>query len=109
MPNQTPEQKAREIIDARLHDAGLVVLSKDERAMTELKLGPHRSGAIAAATKRAIQSVALVRRNLIDKGMIWSPGHGNTAFTVPMFDEFMRRAMPGDGWGVKKVFVDIDE
>ena len=34
---------------------------------------------------------------LIKKGMIYSPEHGDTAFTVPMFDEFMRRSMPGGG------------
>jgi hypothetical protein len=28
--------------------------------------------------------------------MIWSPNHGDTAFTVPMFDAFMKRIMPGD-------------
>ena len=31
-------------------------------------------------------------------GMIWSPNHGDTAFTVPMFDQFMKRIMPGDDW-----------
>jgi hypothetical protein len=30
--------------------------------------------------------------------MIWSPQHGDTAFTVPLFDEFMRRILPGDAW-----------
>jgi hypothetical protein len=30
--------------------------------------------------------------------MIWIPNHGDTAFTVPLFDEFMRRTMPGDAW-----------
>jgi len=30
--------------------------------------------------------------------MIWSPNHGDTAFTVPMFDQFMKRIMPGDDW-----------
>jgi hypothetical protein len=35
-----------------------------------------------------------MRNNLIHKGMIFSPAHGITAFTVPLFDEFMRRAMP---------------
>jgi hypothetical protein len=30
--------------------------------------------------------------------MIWSPTHGDTAFTVPLFDEFMHRVMPGDEW-----------
>jgi hypothetical protein len=31
---------------------------------------------------------------LIEKGMIYSPAHGDTAFTVPLFDEFVHRAMP---------------
>ena len=39
-----------------------------------------------------------LRQSLITKGMIWSPNHGDTAFTVPLFDEFMRRIMPGDDW-----------
>jgi hypothetical protein len=30
--------------------------------------------------------------------MVWSPNHGDTAFTVPMFDEFMKRIMPGSDW-----------
>jgi hypothetical protein len=30
--------------------------------------------------------------------MVWSPSHGDTAFTVPMFDQFMRRIMPGEDW-----------
>jgi hypothetical protein len=30
--------------------------------------------------------------------MIWSKSHGDTAFTVPLFDAFMVRIMPGDEW-----------
>lgn len=68
------------------------------RAMAELGPGPHRSGYIAGTLKRAVQSVAPVRAQLIKKGMVWSPSHGDTAFTVPLFDRFMRRVMPGDDW-----------
>ena len=68
------------------------------RAMAELGPGPHRSGQIAVKLKRQITSLAPVRSQLIAKGMIWSPSHGDTAFTVPLFDEFMRRIMPGDDW-----------
>ncbi len=68
------------------------------RAMAELGAGPHRSGDIARELDREVQSVAMTRNNLIKKGMIWSPRHGDTAFTVPMFDEFMQRTMPGDEW-----------
>ncbi len=39
-------------------------------------------------------SLAPVRANLIKKGMVYSPSHGEMAFTVPLFDDFMRRAMP---------------
>ena len=68
------------------------------RAMAELGPGPHRSGDIAAELDRVVSSLGPVRSQLIVKGMIWSPNHGDTAFTVPLFDEFMRRIMPGDDW-----------
>ena len=64
------------------------------RAMAELGPGPHRSGDIARALDRKVTTVAPVRNSLIAKGMIYSPGHGDTAFTVPLFDGFMRRAIP---------------
>lgn len=64
------------------------------RAMAELGAGPHRSGAIAEALGRAVESTGPLRSGLIKKGMVWSPAHGETAFTVPLFDEFMRRAIP---------------
>ena len=68
------------------------------RATAQLGPGPHRSGDIAAVLKRQVSALAPTRSQLIGKGMIWSPSHGNTAFTVPMFDEFMIRIMPGDDW-----------
>ena len=68
------------------------------RAMAELGPGPHRSGDIARVLAKEVQSVAPTRSKLIKKGMVWSPSHGDTAFTVPVFDEFMRRIMPGDDW-----------
>jgi hypothetical protein len=63
------------------------------RAMAELGPGPHRSGDIAAQLQKSVTSVAPVRSELIVKGMIYSPAHGNTAFTVPLFDGFMKRIM----------------
>lgn len=68
------------------------------RAMAELGLGPHRSGSIAEVLERGVTSLAPVRSQLIAKGMIWSPSHGDTTFTVPLFDGFMQRIMPGDDW-----------
>ena len=64
------------------------------RAMSELGPGPHRSGEIAAMMGKQVSAVAPFRAQLIGKGMIWSPGYGDTAFTVPLFDEFMKRTMP---------------
>jgi len=68
------------------------------RAMAELGPGPHRSGDISDQLNREVTSLGPTRSQLIAKGMIWSPSHGDTAFTVPLFDEFMRRIMPGDDW-----------
>lgn len=68
------------------------------RAMADLGAGPHRSGDIAERLDRNVSSLAPTRSNLIAKGMIWSPSHGDTAFTVPLFDEFMKRIMPGSDW-----------
>lgn len=64
------------------------------RAMAELGPGPHRSGDIAGCLGVKVESVAPRRSGLIIKGMIFSPAHGDTAFTVPLFDEYLRRAMP---------------
>ncbi len=68
------------------------------RAMAELGPGPHRSGDIADVLGRNVTSLGPTRGQLIAKGMIWSPNHGDTAFTVPLFDAFMRRIMPGTDW-----------
>jgi hypothetical protein len=68
------------------------------RFMAELGPGPHRSGDIATAMGKQSNSLGPVRSSLISKGMVWSPSHGDTAFTVPLFDEFMKRIMPGDAW-----------
>lgn len=68
------------------------------RAMAELGPGPHRSGDIAELLNRKVTSLGPTRSQLIAKGMVWSPSHGDTAFTVPLFDQFMRRIMPGNDW-----------
>jgi hypothetical protein len=64
------------------------------RGMADLGPGPHRSGDIANRLGRQVSTVAPVRNTLIAKGMLYSPAHGDTAFTVPLFDGFMRRIMP---------------
>jgi hypothetical protein len=100
--------RARDVIDA--HNNAITVLDqsffkvrfdrctpsekKYMRALAEFGSGPHRSGDIAAVLKVKTTSVAPTRSNLIKKGMIYSPSHGDTEFTVPLFDQYMKRAMP---------------
>jgi hypothetical protein len=64
------------------------------RAMAELGPSAHRSGDIAEMLGMRVQSAGPLRSGLIRKGMIYSPAHGDTAFTVPLFDQFMKRTMP---------------
>ncbi len=68
------------------------------RAMAALGPGPHRSGDIADSLSRKASQLAPTRYALIRKGMVWSPSHGDTTFTAPLFDQFMMRIMPGDDW-----------
>lgn len=71
------------------------------RAMAELGPGPHRSGDIATLLNVKVTAAAPLRSGLIAKGMIYSPQHGDTAFTVPMFDAFMKRTIPEWTAGVR--------
>lgn len=64
------------------------------RAMAELKRGPHQSAAVAKVLGKKSQQVAVAREALIRKALIYSPKRGSVDFTVPMFDAFMRRAIP---------------
>jgi len=64
------------------------------RALAELGATPQRSGDIAAKLGKTVDQVAALRAKLIGKGMIYSPAHGDTAFTVPLFEEFLMREIP---------------
>lgn len=64
------------------------------RAMAELGTDPQRSADIAEVLGKNISSLGPVRDKLIKKGMIYSPNHGEMAFTVPLFNEFMHRIIP---------------
>lgn len=64
------------------------------RAMADLGSGAQRTGDIADKLCVKVTSLGPVRAKLIRKGMIYSPAHGDMAFTVPLFDEFMMRAIP---------------
>jgi len=63
-------------------------------ALAEMGAGNQRSGGIAERLGVKVQTIAPLRSSLIKKGMIYSPAHGDTAFTVPFFDHFMLRTMP---------------
>lgn len=64
------------------------------RAMAQLGPGPYKTGDVADVLGIKVTSMGPRRAKLIRKGMIYSPQHGEMAFTVPLFDEFMLRAMP---------------
>jgi hypothetical protein len=64
------------------------------RAMAELGAGPYRTADVADMLGAKMTSVGPFRATLIKKGMIYSPSHGDMAFTVPLFNEFMKRAIP---------------
>jgi GTPase SAR1 family protein len=68
------------------------------RALADLGEGAKRSGDVADRLGLKVTSIGPTRSKLITKGMIYSPQHGETAFTVPLFDEYMRRVMPGEDW-----------
>lgn len=64
------------------------------RAMAELGAGPYKMGDVADVMGLKVGSLSPRRAKLINKGMIYSPQHGEIDFTVPLFDDFMRRTIP---------------
>lgn len=67
------------------------------RAMAELGPGPSKTSAIADMLNSKVTALGPVRASLIKKGMVYSPTFGDMAFTVPLFGEFMKRAIPDLG------------
>lgn len=61
------------------------------RAMAELGPKAQRAKDVAALLDRTSESVGPIRARLIEKGLLYTPGRGLAAFTVPQFDRFMRR------------------
>lgn len=60
-------------------------------AMARLGNGPYRSSDVADALNESAQSLGPRRAQIISKGMIYSPSHGDVAFTVPMFNNYLIR------------------
>ncbi len=65
------------------------------RAMAELGPGPVRSSAVAELLGKDRRSVGPVRDILMKRALCYSPNWGEIAFTVPLFDQYMKRAIPG--------------
>ena len=67
---------------------------KDNRGYLALLVrGPHRSGEIAEKLNDSVRTVEPVRSSRISTGMIYSPARGETGFTVPLYDQYLRRMM----------------
>lgn len=64
------------------------------RMMAELGEGPYKVGDIANELNVKMSTLSPTRANLMKKGMIYSPTYGYIAFTVPLFDQFMKRIVP---------------
>lgn len=62
------------------------------RAMAALGKGPYNSGAVAAKLAKKATQVGPHRDALIRRGLIYSRRYGEIDFTVPMFDEYIRRS-----------------
>ena len=63
------------------------------KAMVALGSGPYQTGQIAEQFGQRVTQLGPIRAGLIKKGMIYSPAHGSMAFTVPLFDEYVRRVV----------------
>lgn len=64
------------------------------RAMAELGAEPQPAKDVARLMGRTSEQLGPTRSRLIEKGLLYTPGYGLAAFTVPQFDRYMRRAHP---------------
>ena len=64
-------------------------------AMTECGQSPYRSTDVAKQLQKSTSSLGPRREGAIDKGVIYSPAHGDIAFTAPMFEKFIERSKKG--------------
>ncbi len=96
-------ERAARRLDENFYKPGFDRLSSAEkrflRAMAYLGTGPQRTGKIAKLLSIKIHGLGPTRANLMHKGMIYSPSHGNLEFTAPLFDKFIRRSVPMFGGG----------
>lgn len=89
------EQKTLKRLDEGFFKVRFDRLTLKEReyviAMARLGNGPYRSSDVAEALGETSQSLGPRRAQIISKGMIYSPAHGDIAFTVPMFNDYLMR------------------
>jgi hypothetical protein len=64
-------------------------------AMAELGPDPHGATVVAGRIGRTAEQAGPIRSRLIDKGLLFTPGRGYAAFTVPQFDRYMLRGHAG--------------
>ena len=92
-------ESARPLVESKLDESFFRVRAERTsqlelqylRHMAELGPGPHTTGAVAELMRRTSEQLGPTRARLIDKGLLYTPGYGSTAFTVPQFDRYMRR------------------
>lgn len=89
---------AQEALDASLYEVRVQRATPAERrymrAMAELGGGPYRSGTVAGKLGQSSAALSQLRDRLIGKGLIYATeDYGHIEFSVPRFDEFMRRYM----------------
>lgn len=93
-------RRAREAVEAKLDGSFFRVRAERTtdlelrymRAMAELGGEPQQAKAVAELLGKTSQEMGPTRSRLIEKGLLYTPGHGLAAFTVPQFDRFMRRS-----------------
>jgi hypothetical protein len=91
--------RAGEALDRGLYEVRIQRATLKERrylrAMAELGAGPYKAGAVAKAMGTTTTTLSTIRQKLLDRGLIYATeDYGYVDYTVPRFDEFMRRNMP---------------
>jgi AAA ATPase domain len=88
--------EARRELDAGFFRVRLDRVNDSERnylrAMASLGSSPYASGDVAKALHKTTSQVATSREGLIRRGLCFSRRYGEIEFTVPMFDDYLRRA-----------------
>lgn len=92
---ETAEREALRRLDEGFFKVRIDRLTPKEKeyviAMARLGAGPYRSSDVAEVLGEKLTTLGPRRAQIIAKGMIYSPAHGDIAFTVPMFDEYLKR------------------